>query len=584
MRIRDDLRPLKQRTAVLVAAIGVAIAVLEARLFQLQVVDGHHWQARAENNRLRQIPEVPLRGRIFDRTGTLLADNRPTFELLLFPGETADLPRTIRFVAATGVASEELLAERLAEQPSLPDAPVRLADDLTWRQVAHIRAHRLEHPELTVVSSFRRSYPHGSLCAHAVGYLRRPRSDEATSGGGPHLVGAVGVEDRYDARLAGTTGQRRIAVDATGRQLGLLELVPSVPGKDLTITLDLRLQRVAAEALGEEAGAVVGIEPGTGAVRVLYAAPSFDPNLFAGQLSSSAWAEIRDDPQHPLQNRCLQGLYPPGSTIKPFLLLAALQENVISPRWSVVCNGRLTLFGHTFHCWRRSGHGRVTPRESLEVSCDVFYYRLGQRLGIDRIAEWMRRFGFGSRSGLGLKFEAEGLVGTPEWSQRVRQQPWYAGSTVIMSIGQGPFLVTPLQVAQAFATLVNEGRRVTPKLLETTAEAAEQLSFDADALNTVRAGLEQVVHGRHGTAPALRAVNGAGKTGTAQVVRLRDDVEMEELDKSLQHHAWFVGFAPRDDPRLVVAALVEHGGSGGSVAAPIAAEVLAAAVTPESSR
>ena len=581
MRIRDDLRPLKLRMVLLIISIGVAIAVVEARLFQLQVIHRQHWQTLAENNRLRQIPETPLRGQIFDRSGRLLADNVPTFELLLFPGESRNLSATMAFVAAAGIADTTVLEGRLNRQLTLPDAPVTLADDLTWPQVTHVRAHRLEHPELSVVSSFRRSYPHGSLCAHAVGYLRRPGPDELTAAAGRHLVGAVGVEERFDRHLAGHAGQRRIAVDATGRQLGLLEVTPSVPGKDLTITLDLRLQQAAAKALGKESGAVVGIEPSTGAVRILYASPSFDPNLFAGQLSSEAWAEIRDDPRHPLQNRCLQGLYPPGSTIKPFLLAAALTDGVISPGWSVRCHGQLTISGHTFRCWQRSGHGRVGPRESLEVSCDVFYYQLGQRMGIDRIAPWLHQFGFGSRSGLGLKYEVEGLVGTPEWSEQVRQQPWYAGSTVIMSIGQGPLLVTPLQLARGFCALVNHGRLVTPKLVEDSSDSGEQIPLDDPVMQTVLGGLEDVVHGRRGTAPSLKMVDGAGKTGTAQVVRLRDDVDMETLGKEHQHHAWFAGYAPRDEPRLVVAILVEHGGSGGSVAAPIAAQVLAAAMTEE---
>ncbi len=581
MRIRDDLSPLRRRTSALFVVVLAALALLSLRLAELQLFDGAHWRRMAENNRLRRLPVEAPRGRIYDRAGNLLADNLPAFRLLLYPDEARALDRTVLFLRRTVGLELTELPKRLARGTQWL-APVVVAEGLSWRQVAVVRAHQSDYPELSVVSGVQRVYPDGPLTAHAVGYLRLASQEEMVAHpelGPDTLVGATGVEALVNHVLAGRDGERRLVVSAAGQQLSLLGEAPPQAGTDVTLTLDLALQRVAARALGDHAGAVVALDPRTGAVRVLYSAPSFDPDLFTGRLTRSEWTELRDDPGHPLQDRCVQGLYPPGSTIKPFFALAGLSSGAVSPAFTVNCHGGVTLFGSYFRCWVRSGHGLVRFRRSLEVSCDTFYYMLGQRLGIDTMAEWLGRFGFGSVTGLGFAGERSGLVGTPAWSERVRGEPWYPGTTVSYSIGQGPLLTTPLQLARGFALIANGGRLVQPYLVERQdASSPSRVEIDPAALALVREGLALVVHGSEGTARRLAPLPVAGKTGTAQVAALREGVKVQDLEERLRHHALFVGWGPLEDPSLVVAVVVEHGGSGGGVAAPVAESVLRAAL------
>lgn len=555
---------------------------LHLRLAQLQIVEGGHWRRMAENNRLRRLPLASVRGRIYDRRGHVLADNHPTWNLLLFPDEAERLDETILFIASLGVAEASALHERVDKRGVDRLAPLVVAEDLDWSRVTRVRAHQSDHPELSVVAGFRRHYPLGPATAHAVGHLRLVSEDElrATPGLDPSTrVGAIGIEALSDRFLTGRAGERWVVVSAVGRQLGVVREVPAAAGRDLSVTLDAGLQQIAAQALGDRAGAVAAIDPNSGAVRVLYSAPSFDPELFSGPLSPESWNRISSDPRLPLQDRCLQGTYPPGSTIKPFLALAGLTEEFITPDWTVYCSGSVVLHGHPFRCWRRGGHARTNLEHSLEASCDVYYYQLGQLLGIERMAQWLGLFGLGQRTGIGLPSEAAGLVGTPEWSRRVRGTPWYPGEAVSFSIGQGPIQVTALQLARAFAALANGGRLITPHVV-VGAEGVHSFDLDLDPrhLAKVNHGLEMVVHGERGTARSLGALPVAGKTGTAQVVRLIEGVDSEELAPHLQHHAWFVGWAPLDDPQLVVALVVEHGGGGGSIAAPTAAALLSAAL------
>jgi len=577
VRVREDLGPFRARVTALLVALGVVGFLLVLRLGALQVVEGPRWRRMAESNRIRQVPVLPVRGRIYDRNGLLLAGNEPAFQLLLYPVESRSMERTLTFLARLGIAPLTELRERIRSRGA-PDAPRVVAGELTWNQVCAIRAHRSDHPELAVVQGFRRVYPEGPLAAHTLGYVRLPtredlREDPNLAPG--ILVGASGVERRQQARLAGVPGRRLVVVDARGRELGTVEEVPAEDGSDLTLSLDLPLQRVAARALGDRAGAVVALDPGTGAVRVLYSAPSFDPNAFARGMSLAEWNRLRNDPLHPLQDRCLRGEYPPGSTIKPFMAITGLVSGVISPVTTVWCSGSVTIGGHTFRCWAHWGHGRVGLERSLEVSCDVFYYTLGQRLGIARIAPGLRLWGFGERTGLDPRAERPGLVGDPEWSRRARGRPWYPGTTISVAIGQGPLLATPIQLARAFAALARGGRLPVPHLVADAAPAGvRDLGLDEASLEPVLEGLRLVVAGPEGTARRLAPLPIVGKTGTAQVVRKREGVDMNTVARRFRHHAWFVGWAPVDHPRLVVAVLVEHGGEGAAAAAPVAGAVL----------
>ncbi len=582
MEIREDLRPVRRRGTVLLLMIFLFLGTLHFRMAQLQLIEGAHWRRMAENNRLRRLPLAAVRGRIYDRRGQVLADNLPTWDLLLFPDEARNLNETVLFVAGLGVSKAASLFDRVNRRGIDHLAPMVVGENLDWNQVTRVRSHQSDHPELSIVAGFRRHYPLGPAVAHAVGHLRMVSEEELLAN--PRLdpnsrVGAIGVEALADDFLTGRAGERWVVVSAVGRQLGVIREDPSTSGKDLAVTLDARLQQVAAEALGDRGGAIAAIDPNNGAVRALYSAPSFEPELFSGKLSIEDWNTLAKDPRLPLQDRCLQGTYPPGSTIKPFLALAALNEGVVTPDWTVQCTGGIVLYGHRFRCWHRGGHGKVNLLRSLEVSCDVYYYQLGQRLGIDRMAGWLETFGFGRRTGIGLPSEASGLIGSPEWSRRVRGTPWYPGEAVSVSIGQGPVLATAIQLARGFSAIANGGRLVTPHVVVDPKDSVPvDLKLDPSQLELVKHGLELVVHGDQGTARSLATLPVAGKTGTAQVVRLQEGVDSEDLAPHLQHHAWFIGWAPLDDPQIVVAVVVEHGGGGGSIAAPTASTILAAAL------
>jgi penicillin-binding protein 2 len=585
MQIREEVGPLRRRAVLLLVAIFIALGLLHLRLVHLQLVNGAYWRRMSENNRLRTLPLESFRGRIYDRRGHLLATNVPSWELLFFPDETRHPDTTVLFLARMGFGRADELHQRIRDRPAGQLAPIVVAEDLSWSQVARIRSHQSDFPELSVVRRFRRHYPHGTSVAHAIGYLRA--ATEADLEADPDLkltslVGATGVEASHQEVLAGREGERWLVVSAVGRQLGVVRESPADPGADLSLTLDLRLQEAAARALGEHAGAVVALDPRTGAVRAMYSAPSFDSNVFVGRLTSAQWRTLRDDPLHPLQNRCIQGTYPPGSTIKPFFALAGLTDELITPSWGVTCSGSVTLYHHPFRCWQRWGHGRVGLIRSLEVSCDTYYYLLGQRLGIETMAAWMRRFGFGAPSGGGFPTERAGVIGTPEWKMRVRNEPWYPGEAVSVSIGQGPVDVTALQVARGYAALANGGRLVTPHLVQDASlPEPVDLGLDQEYLKLVVEGLRLVVHGSEGTARSLAPLPVVGKTGTAQVASLVEGQTVQEMERRLRHHAWFAGWGPIDEPRIVVAVLVEHGGGGGSVAAPVAGPILRAALEGE---
>ncbi|MDX2437485.1 MAG: penicillin-binding protein 2 [Acidobacteriota bacterium] len=579
MELREDIGPLRRRTVVIFLLVFAALGLIHLRLVHLQLVHGTQWRNLAENNRLRRLPLPGPRGWIYDRRGEVLAENLPSWELLLFPDEAVNLDQTGLFLAREGIAETTTFRELLAERRTGRQAPLVVGENLTWNQVAAVHSHQGDHPELSVVSRFRRHFPFSELTAHAVGHLR-PIS-KAQVAENPDLepdlmVGATGIEAHKEAFLAGTSGQRWMMVSAVGRQLGVVRETLPTTGHDLGSALDVRLQQAAAAAMGERAGGVVALDPRNGAVRVLYSSPSFDPAVFGGRLSRADWQTLQEDPDHPLQNRCLQGVYPPGSTIKPFLALGGLSEGLIDAHTTVYCNGSIVLYGHRFHCWRRGGHGFVDLERALAESCDVYFYLLGQRLGIEGIARWLQLFGFGEKTGLDPQFESAGLIGTPEWSRRVRKTPWYPGEAVSVSIGQGPLLVTVVQLASAFAMLANGGHPVVPNLVPENAESPTPPEIDPSYLHLVNAALAEVVHGERGTARRLGALPMAGKTGTAQVARLQEGVEPDELESHLRHHAWFVGWAPLDEPEIVVAVIVEHGGDGSRAAAPVAGQVVEA--------
>lgn len=585
--VRDDLRPVYRRTAVLLVLCLAAFLGLLGRLWVLQVIQGEKWQRLAESNRLRRLPLEAPRGDILDVRGQPIVSNRPAFQLLLFPEELRDREESIRFLGQLGIADEATVRERVLRALRTSHLPAVIADNLTWAQMAAVAAHRSDYRELEVHQTTRRSYPLGTAAAHLVGQLgevspeQLGRENNLRPG---QLVGRSGLEKAYQHVLGGTMGNLVVMVDALGRQVSKLSEEKPLPGKPLRVTIDGALQRVASEALGEQVGAVVALDPRNGAVRALVSQPAFDPEFFAGYLDPAYWQQLLADPRKPLNNRALQALYPPGSTIKPLYAAGALSDGTRQPGDVVFCTGAVTIYGHPYRCWYAGGHGRVDMETAVEVSCDTYFYYLARDAGLEKLAAWAHTFGLGQPTGIDVPGEAAGLVPSDAWSRRARRQKWYAGETISVGIGQGPILVTPVQLAVAYAALVNGGFLVRPHLVAEAAQPPRPTGLSPEALNHVRMGMSRVVHGERGTARRLAALAPprlAGKTGTSQVVRKREGIKWQELPWEERHHALFVGYGPAERPELVVAVVVEHGGEGGSVAAPIAGKILAFALGDE---
>jgi penicillin-binding protein 2 len=582
MYVRDDLRPVHRRIAIALAIVcGLFIALL-LRLWFLQVLGASHWRQLAENNRLRRIPLEAPRGQVTDIHGGVLLTNRPTFQLLIFPEEISDPARTVAFLVRIGIAPRAEVEARLDKALRTSHLPSVIADNLTWAQMATVAAHRADYRELEVHQSTRRALPDGLAVAHLAGQLGEVTAPQLAADPSlrpGQLIGRSGIEQAYEGVLGGKPGRLVVVVDALGRQVSTLREEPPTPGKPLRVTIDLALQLAAVRAMDGQVGAVVALDPREGAVRVLLSQPAFDPDLFAGHLEPSRWHELLANPLRPLNDRALQALYPPGSTIKPLFAAGALRDGVRTVGQSIYCSGDVTIFGHPYRCWQRGGHGRVDLVNAIEESCDSYFYLLARDAGLDRLAAWARLFGLGTPTGIELPGENGGLVPDEGWSERVRGHPWYAGETISVGIGQGPILVTPLQLAVAYAALVNGGYLVHPHLGLDVVTPPTPLDIDPRVLAAVRTGMERVVHGSRGTArgQAGAPVPFGGKTGTSQVVAKKEGVHWQELPWEQRHHALFVGFAPLGDPTLVVAVVVEHGGDAASVAAPIAAQVFAAA-------
>lgn len=585
--VRDDLRPVQRRTAILLAVCAAVFLALLSRLWVLQVIQGEQWQRLAESNRLRRLPLEAPRGEIADFRGESIVSNRPAFQLLLFPEEIRDRDESIRFLVDLGIADETAIRERVARAMRTSHLPSVIADNLSWAQMAAVAAHRLEFREFEVHQTTRRSFPLGPAAAHLVGHLGEVGPEQLGRGNDlrpGQLVGRSGLEKAYQHILGGTMGNLVIMVDALGRQVSKLSEERPLPGKPLRTTIDAPLQRAATAAMAGQVGAVVALDPHTGAVRALVSQPAFDPERFAGFLDPTYWRSLVGDSHKPLTNRALQALYPPGSTIKPLFAAGALADGSRAPADTTFCTGQVQIYGHPYRCWHAGGHGRVEIATALEVSCDSYFYYLARDVGLERLAAWAHTFGLGRPTGIDLPGEASGLVPSDEWSRRARGQKWFAGETISVGIGQGPILATPIQLAVAYAALVNGGRIVRPHLVSATATPPTRTGLPAGALARVRAGMERVVTGERGTARRLAALGPpakAGKTGTSQVVRKRDGMRWQDLPWEHRHHALFVGYAPADWPAVVVAVVVEHGGDGGSVAAPIAGQILAAALGGE---
>ncbi len=577
MEVREQREELLRRIPRLRLAFLILLALIGSSYWFVQVVQGSYYRELAENNRLSKVPIHAPRGLIFDRHHRLLVDNVPSYDLLLDRGLSDDLSGSLDFAAGILGRSRAELEETMAryDESSL-FSPILIAESLSLSQVARFSAERLEHPEFDIEVGHLRVYRHGPLTAHVLGYLgevTREDLEAADSGYEPgDLAGRRGVERAFEGRLRGLDGERVVVVDSRGRPRDDYRNTAAHNGADLELTLDLELQQEAARYFEDRVGAAVALDPRTGDILVMVSAPSYNPNRFARRLDRGEWQALIEAPHNPLQNRALQNTHSPGSLFKIVVATAGLSEGVVNGSDSVYCSGSTRIYNRSFRCWKRGGHGWMRLREAIKESCDVYFYHLGQKLGISRIAHYARLFGLGSPTGIEILGEKRGLVPDPEWSLRVRGSSWYPGETISVAIGQGPLLTTPLQIASMMAIVANGGLRVTPRLDRNAPVAPpERLTLDTGALAFVREALWAVVNER-GTGANARVAGAsvAGKTGTVQVVEQKSWIDSKDLKFEHRDHAWFAAFAPTDRPELVVVVFVEHGGKGSQAAAPLA--------------
>jgi penicillin-binding protein 2 len=577
-QVREDREVLLKRLPKLRVVFLALLLLVAGRFWFVQGVRGAYYRELADNNRIRRLSVEAVRGLIFDREGELLVENIPVYNLLVDRSRSRNLDQGLQFAATTLERPQEELQETLDGYGARSMfQPVLIAEELTLAQVSRLSISALEYPEFEIEVGHQRLYRFGPTTSHLLGYLGEvsekdlQKSDNLYDPG--DLIGRKGVEQTYDSELRGEDGERVITVDSRGRLKEENRLEPATPGRELDIALDLELQQEAASFLEGKEGAVIALDPTTGEILVLLSAPSYNPNIFSRRLDKEAWEGLIENPRHPLHNRAIQATFSPGSVYKVVMAIAGLSDGVVTPETTTYCRGATRIYNRRFRCWKRGGHGSVDLRKAIRESCDVYFYHLGQQLGIERIAHYSRLLGLGSRTGIEISGENAGLVPDPEWSRRRRGTPWYPGETISVAIGQGPVLVTPLQMATMMATVANDGNQVQPSVVQPRNGVSQQsISLSKNALQVVREGLWQVVNERKGTAYASRVpgLDVYGKTGTAQVVRQETWIKSEDLPYDQRDHAWFVSYADSGTRKLVTAILVEHAGHGSSAAAPLA--------------
>lgn len=584
----------KQRVLGLSFVVGALFLVLILRLWHLQILNAEDYRSMSENNRLRFVPIAASRGAIMDRKGMVLVSNRPSFSLAVIPQEVTDKEALIaRLSKLLGLDPLELQERWEKSKGRAKYYPIVLASNISRSQVEIIEENRLRLPGVEIEMKPVREYSSKLLAAHLLGYIGEISEDELSRQGFEDYnpgdyIGKNGIERSLEQELHGNDGGRQLEVDARGRVLRTLsETYPTV-GNSVVLTIDAAVQKQAELAFGDQAGAAVALDVNSGEVLAFVSTPAFDPALFSGKLPADIWKSYLDDKRHPLENKALTGQYPPGSTFKIITALAGLEDGKITDATSVNCNGSYELGGSTFRCWNKRGHGTTSLKKSLRESCDVYYYQLGERLGVDLIAQTAKKFMLGAAMGIGLANEKNGLIPTSEWKQKRFGKRWYHGETLPVAIGQGYVLMTPIQLASMTATVANEGKVFRPflvkrivdtdgkQLKEFKPEILGQTGISADKFRLVKQGLFAVVNEPGGTGSMARLydVRVAGKTGTSQVVKMRES--KRGTPYQFRDHALFVAFAPYEKPEIAVAVVVEHGEHGGGAAAPIAGRILRA--------
>jgi penicillin-binding protein 2 len=597
-----ERRSITRRGLFLLGVQGLAMGALALRMRQLQVKDSDRYFLLAEENRvnIRLIP--PARGQIFDRNGLPVAENRQNYRVVLIREQTDNVEETLdqleRLIPITARERERVLREIKRKSAFVP---VAVTENLEWEEFARVNSNTPVLRGVDLEVGLTRFYPEAETMAHVIGYVGRVSEKELVEDGGrtPLLqiadfrIGKSGLETRAEDTLRGAAGVSRIEVNAVGRVIRELDRKEGAAGADLQVTIDLDLQRYATERLAGESAAAVILDIPTGDILALASAPSFDPNKFVFGISNEDWAALRDDEYHPMTNKTVAGAYPPGSTFKMVVALAALEAGVISPGERVFCNGKYELGDRFFHCWRRGGHGQMKLVQSLRESCDVYYYEVARRVGIDNIAAMARRLGLGERPDLPLTSINDGFLPSKEWKLARHDQSWQVGDTLNAGIGQGYMLATPIQLATMTARIAS-GEVVTPRLIRAvdgvplSPPPREPLAIAGGHLRHVREGMFEVMNHARGTARRARlaedGVQAAGKTGTSQVRRITKAeraagvTRNEDLPWARRDHALFVSYAPYDNPRYAISVVVEHGGSGSGAAAPIAQDLMLRAI------
>lgn len=580
----------------------VCFGLLGGRLYYLQMVKYDYFQTLAENNRISLVPIVPNRGLILDRNGVVLAHNFFAYTLEITPSKVKDMDHVIDEIGKLVEISpnDRKRFKKLREQ-SHEFESVPLRTHLNEEEAARFAVNSYRFPGVEIKSRLFRHYPQGKLGSHLIGYIGRindhdlqalDKAGELSNYKGSDHIGKSGLEQYYEHNLHGITGFQQVEIDADGHAVRVLSSTPPVHGDNLVLSIDSKLQSIAEQAFGERRGALVAIDPKTGEVLAYVSQPSFDPNLFVDGIDSESWKALNESLDRPLINRPLRGIYPPGSTFKPFVALAGLEAGLREPPFSISDPGFFTLPGHShrYRDWKPGGHGRVDVQRAITVSCDTFFYGLAMELGIDKLTDFVSHFGFGKPTGVDIKGEVGGLLPTPEWKWRRWKQPWYPGETVIVGIGQGYTLVTPMQLAQATATLANNGVAIRPHLVSSIEEAAtginrpmpvvitDKIALKPENIAIVKQGMMNVTQ-PGGTAASVGAGSPyaiAAKTGSAQVVGIKQNEKYDEskVAERLLDHALFIAYAPAEDPKIALAVIVENGRHGGSSAGPVARKVM----------
>jgi penicillin-binding protein 2 len=596
-----ELSVFRGRLLFLGLCIIVLFLVLAARFVYLQVVKRDHYHTLAENNRISVVPIVPNRGLIVDRNGQVLAANYSAYTLEVTPSQVPDLEAALDDLAKVieVSAKDRRRFKRLMEESrNFESLPIR--NRLTETEVARFAVNRYRFPGFEIRARLFRQYPYGEVASHAIGYIGRINDADvkhieaanlSVNYKGTDHIGKLGIEGSYEHELHGITGSEQVEIDAGGRAIRSLARSEPISGNNLVLTLDIRLQKIAEQAFQDYRGALVAIDPRSGEVLALVSKPGFDPNLFVDGIDPANWDALNNSPDKPLNNRALRGQYPPGSTVKPFMALLALESGKRSPEYTISDPGYWNLPGvaRPFRDWKKGGHGIVNLQRAVIISCDTYFYGLANDLGVDAISRFMTQFGFGRKTGIDIDGEMPGLQPSQDWKMTRFRQKWYAGDTISVGIGQGYVLATPLQLAAATAMMANGGTPVAPHLLKEVQdsksgarrqfqpETHDPVAFRPDHVQFVQAAMAQVTKpgGTAALAGAGASYSIAGKTGTAQVVAMKQGEKYDEkrVKERLRDHALFISYAPADDPKIAIAVLVENGSHGSSTAAPIAREV-----------